>query len=119
MNRRGFLKDATELGIAGGVAGTLLDKQAAAATAVPQAPESHSLPNREEMSDEIAAPVIDLSGQWMIVRDPQNVGREQHWFARPVADGKTLLVKRLAFALSPETPRRTRRCIYRTIDYGI
>lgn len=92
MNRRGFLQDVTEWGIAGGAAGTLLDRQVAGATALPQAQGTHSLPNRGEMSAEVAAPVIDLSGEWMIVRDPQNIGREQQWFARPAADASRIRV---------------------------
>jgi hypothetical protein len=92
MNRRGFLKDMTELGIAGGVAGTLLDKQAASATAGPQAPGPHSIPKPDNLGADIATPVIDLSGEWMIVRDPQNIGREQKWFARSADDASRVRV---------------------------
>jgi hypothetical protein len=92
MNRRGFLTDVTQLGIAGGVAGTLLDKQAASAATAPQGPGRHSISNRDEWGADIATPMIDLSGEWMIVRDPQNIGREQKWFARPAADASRVRV---------------------------
>jgi len=112
MNRRGFLKDVTELGIAG----TILDKQALSArvgaplvgalhkgthegcpyetcaTAVPQAPGPHSIPKPDHLGADNATPVMDLNGEWMVVRDLQNIGREQKWFTRPAADASRVRV---------------------------
>jgi hypothetical protein len=92
MNRRGFLEDVTKLGIAGGVAGNLLDKQGALASQGPQAPGPHSIPHRDSVDTVTATPALPLNGEWMIVRDPQNVGREQKWFARPAADASPVRV---------------------------
>jgi hypothetical protein len=92
MNRRGFLTDVTQLGIAGGVAGTLLDNEVASATTGPYGPGPHSISNRDDLGADIATPVVDLSGEWMIVRDAQNIGREQKWFARPAADASRVRV---------------------------
>jgi hypothetical protein len=92
MNRRGFLKDVTELGIAGGVTGILSGEGSASATAGPQAPGPHSIPKPDYLGADNATPVMDLNGEWMVVRDPQNIGREQKWFARPAADASRVRV---------------------------
>ena len=92
MNRRGFLRDVTEKGIAGGIASTLLDKKAALASQGPGSQGLQALHTPGKFGADIATPAIDLSGEWMIVRDPQNLGREQKWFARPAADASPVRV---------------------------
>src|SRR5208282_2999610 len=92
MNRRGFLKDVTELGIAGGAAGALLNNGYDLAAASTQAVGSHVVSTRGDEPAAIATPTLPLNGEWMIVRDPQNIGREQEWFARPTADASSVRV---------------------------
>jgi len=92
MNRRCFLKNMTELGIAGGATGTLLQKEFASASAGPGGTGPHSIPNRNEAGEVTATPALPLNGEWMIVRDPQNIGREQKWFSRPAADASQVRV---------------------------
>jgi len=83
MNCRGFLKDLTEKGIAGGIAGSLLDNHAASASPYPR-DQSQSIHGRDNLGADVATSVIDLSGKWLIVQDPQNIGREERWFSRPL-----------------------------------
>ena len=92
MNRRGFLKDVTELGIAGGAAGALLNNESDLAAASSQTVGSHTMAERGDEFTVIATPALPLNGVWMIVRDPQNLGREQKWFARPAADASRVRV---------------------------
>ena len=35
-----------------------------------------------------------LDGVWRIRRDPDNVGREHQWFARPLTDTETIATAR-------------------------
>ena len=92
MNRRGFLKDVTELGIAGGAAGALSNSGPDLAAASSQAVGSHVVSIRGDDAAAIATPALPLNGEWMIVRDPENIGREQKWFARPAADASRVRV---------------------------
>ena len=85
MNRRGFLNDLTKKGVAGGIAGSLLDNPAAWAS-TNTANRGQSLPGQDSRGADVVTSVTDLSGAWLIVRDPQNIGREEDWFAAPAAD---------------------------------
>ena len=91
MDRRGFLKDLTTKGVAGGVAGSRWGDPAASASAF-SGRQSQTLRESDSMGSEIATPVIDLSGTWRVERDPENIGREQKWFTHPVADAVQIRV---------------------------
>jgi hypothetical protein len=90
MNRRGFFKDVTELGIAGGVAGSLWNSGPLLATAETQAMGRHSTSARGDAA--VATPALSLDGEWMIVRDPRDIGKKQQWFTRPAVDASPIRV---------------------------
>ena len=92
MNRRRFFQGVTELGISGGIAGTVLNGVSAHATVSPQAVGSRAVSTHADGLAEVATPVLTLNGEWSIARDPQNVGREQKWFTRSAADATPIRV---------------------------
>src|SRR6185369_6553840 len=78
MERRRFLKDAAQIGVGLGIAGTLSAEQAAPATLLESA--SPTIPG---------TPILSLDGEWSIATDPQNVGRTEEWFSSDMR-GSTL-----------------------------
>ena len=91
MDRRGFMKDVTQVGIGLGVPGLIVDAEASPATAAdrgaagPQKPGEISRSNQDLYASK---PVILLDGSWLLVTDPNNVGREEKWFTRPSPEAK-------------------------------
>jgi Glycosyl hydrolases family 2, sugar binding domain/Glycosyl hydrolases family 2/Glycosyl hydrolases family 2, TIM barrel domain len=78
MERRRFLKDAAQIGVGWGIAGTLSAEQTARAT-LPEPPPPTIL----------GTPILSLDGQWSIATDPQNLGRAEQWFGSDMR-GSTL-----------------------------
>lgn len=98
MNRRRFLKDATQVGMGLGAGGSLLEKGVGATSAfaakVEQVTEKPSpkSSSKSPADGAIGTPVISLDGQWQITADKQNVGRAQEWYARALPEGKSIRV---------------------------
>ena len=77
MDRRGFMKDVTQAGIGLGVPGLVLGKEASTAATT------------DRQAD---GTVMLLDGSWLLLTDPDNVGREQKWYTRPSPEAKTARV---------------------------
>jgi len=91
VDRRGFLKDVTEVGIGLGVTGSLLDKEAALAATSPEEEAGQTHQKREAVRShrsQAATPVVPLDGEWLMATDPQNVGRAQKWFTRSAPEAR-------------------------------
>jgi hypothetical protein len=77
MQRRRFLKVASQLGASLGIAAPVL--------------AAHTL-NAADGSgkDQPKAPTLafSLDGEWAIATDPRNIGRESNWFRSPQAEAK-------------------------------
>jgi hypothetical protein len=73
MDRRGFMKDVTQAGIGLGVPGLVLGREAPTATAADR---------------QAGDAVILLDGTWLLLTDPDNVGREQKWYSQPSPEAK-------------------------------
>jgi hypothetical protein len=92
MDRRGFMKDVTQVGISLGVTGLLLDTTAPLAAT--KAQQGISKPHQEgdnhgpPESSLASTSVISLDGEWLLVTDPRNLGQEQKWFVHPSPDAK-------------------------------
>ena len=84
MNRRGFMKDVTQVGIGLGVPGLVLNTAAANAKSTDQSGDNRG--SNENL--DVSSTVTVLNGCWLLVTDPNNVGREQKWFARPSREAK-------------------------------
>ena len=87
MERRQFLEYAGRLGAGLGIAAPLLGTETLLATEAQSA-------NHQPGNTELKAPTLafSLDGEWLIVTDPKNVGREQRWFSQPQAGAKTTRV---------------------------
>ena len=82
MDRRRFLRGVSQYGVSAGVAGCVFD--GAAASALGQ--------SKKTAGGTVYSPVISLDGEWSAATDPQNLGRGQQWFRRPVSGAKPALV---------------------------
>ena len=90
MERRRFLKDAAQIGVGLGVAGSLaVDQVAATALHEPSSAPAIAGSGQEGMTGQPnfpaaipGTPVLRLDGEWSIAIDPENVGRAEQWFAR-------------------------------------
>jgi hypothetical protein len=76
MDRRRFFKDVGQYGVGAGVTGSLLNS-AALVTG-----------GKRLGNGELSCPVISLDGDWLVVTDPENVGRGQEWFRKPQSGAK-------------------------------
>src|ERR1017187_7162656 len=93
MNRRRFLKDATQGGVGMGIGGSLLASQAHSGkkgetTDAPSGTSKLGGAARFEKNLVVGTPVVSLDGEWLLVTDPQNIGRSEGWFDRPESGGK-------------------------------
>jgi hypothetical protein len=79
MDRRKFLRDATQFGVGLGTAQTALGQSAATLSAKLQ-------------DGRAPTPITVLDGQWTIATDPENVGRTQKWFQGPTAGARSIRV---------------------------
>jgi len=70
MERRRFLKDAAQIGVGLGIAGSLPVGRVAASARSGSGQEAT-----------VGIPILTLDGDWFIAIDPENVGRDQQWFA--------------------------------------
>jgi hypothetical protein len=74
VDRRGFLKDVTEVEIGLGVTGSLLDKEAALAATSPEEEAGQTHQKREAVRSnrsQAATPVAFLDEEWLMATDPQ------------------------------------------------
>src|ERR1035437_7475841 len=91
MNRRRFMKDATQAGMTMGVSGSLLASAASAAeteettTTKPAQNGEAARRTKSNRNLVVGTPVIVLDGNWLLATDPQNIGRNENWFAQPGA----------------------------------
>jgi len=87
MQRRKFLEFAGWLGAGMGIAGPLLGAEAL--RAIPSTGQQSA--NNQSGKTEATAPTLafSLDGEWSIVTDPRNLGRDEGWFRAPRPDAKT------------------------------
>jgi hypothetical protein len=103
LDRRRFLRDAVQVATGVGVGGAVLGF-----TTVPaEVRATDVLTKREAPSIHGgAAPApnmsIALDGEWLIATDAKNSGRDQHWPARPVSDGRKVQVPSIIQEAFPE-----------------
>ena len=105
MDRRGFMKDVTQVGIGLGVPGLILDAGASTATAADRRQPIRQQQGENSSSNKnlyAANPVTLLDGSWLLVTDPNNVGREQKWFMRPSPEAKPARVPGIFQEVFPE-----------------
>jgi hypothetical protein len=89
MDRRGFIRGVTQAGIA--VPGLMMDagpSTAAAADGQVASPIPHGESSSADENLQVANTVTLLDGTWLLVTDPDNVGRGQAWYMRPSAEAK-------------------------------
>jgi hypothetical protein len=75
VDRRGLLKDVTEVGIGLGVTGSLLDERAALAATSPQGEAGQTHQEREAIRSnrsQAATPAVSLDEERLMATDPQN-----------------------------------------------
>lgn len=71
VDRRGFLKDVTEVGIGLGVTGSLLDKEVALAATSPEEEAGQTHQKRvavRRSRSQAATPVVSLDEEWLMAR---------------------------------------------------
>ena len=92
MNRRGFIKDITGAGIGLGAPALVREAETSSAPRPDQRPSAvhpASVAAGAGGSSLVANMVILLDGDWLLLTDPNNVGREQKWFRREAPEART------------------------------
>ncbi len=81
MDRRGFIKDVTQVGIGLGVPGLILNTGTAVGSQ-----NDESRPAEENLHADRTVTLLD--GTWLLTTDADNVGRAQKWYTRSSPEAK-------------------------------